>query len=214
MKGLIYKDIVILKKQLSILTIFLIVYGGFCASRVFDLSILFALVVIWGVTIPMSSISMDDASHWDRYAAATPVGRQGVVAGKYLFTLLVVLLSTAVGCALTLCLVMVGLTEESPIALLQVILTCGAVTLLLDAVLLPFLLKYGAEKTRLINVIIFTVAFGGAILLGGAMGHTVFVSRLSDWLIAVLPAGFLLLSAGGFILSYSIAQTIYARKEF
>ena len=77
MTGLIYKDIVALRKQLSTLLLFLVVYGGFCVTGVFDFSILGALVAVFGLTIPVSSVALDDAAHWDRYAVATPAGRPG-----------------------------------------------------------------------------------------------------------------------------------------
>ena len=77
MTGLIYKDIAALRKQLSTLLLFLVVYGGFCVTGVFDFSLLGALVAVFGPTIPMSSVALADAAHWDRYAVATPAGRRG-----------------------------------------------------------------------------------------------------------------------------------------
>ena len=90
MIGLVYKDCVTLKKQLTTLLMFLVVYGALTVTGVFDVSILGVLVAVMGMTIPMSSVALDDAARWDRYAVATPAGRRGVVAGKYVFTALVI----------------------------------------------------------------------------------------------------------------------------
>lgn len=214
MTGLIYKDIAALRKQLSTLLLFLVVYGGFCVTGVFDFSILGALVAVFGLTIPMSSVALDDAAHWDRYAVATPAGRRGVVAAKYVFTLLVVVVSVAVAGGLMVCLSLAGLTKTSPDDLVLIALACGVLTLLLDAIILPFLLKYGAEKARIISMITFVVIFGGAVLLGGLARDQVSLPQPPDWLLAVLPVLCGLAAVIGFFISYCVSQGIYAKKEF
>lgn len=214
MTGLIYKDLAALRRQLSTLLLFLFVYGGFCLTGVFDFSILGALVAVFGLTIPMSSVALDDAAHWDRYAVATPAGRRGVVTGKYVFTLLVIVVSVAVAVALMLCLSLAGLTENTPDDLVLIALSCGVLTLALDAIILPFLLKYGAERARAISMVTFVVIFGGAILLGGLANNGVNLPRLPGWLLTALPVLLGLLAIGGYLISYFVAQGIYARKEF
>lgn len=214
MKGLLYKDIVVLKKQISTLLVFVVVYGGFCVAGVFDFSIIGALIAVFGLTIPMSSVAMDDTAHWDRYAAATPAGRKGIVAGKYLFTLLVILISILAGTAAMVLLSLAGLTDTPPTELVGISLSCGTVTLLLDAILLPFLLKYGAEKARIISMITFVLIFGGVVLLGGLARNGVNMPQLPGWLVTALPVVFGLVSIGGFALSFAVSLGIYARKEF
>lgn len=214
MKGLLYKDVVVLKKQISTLLVFVVVYGSFCVTGVFDFSIIGALIAVFGLTIPMSSVALDDIAHWDRYAAATPAGRKGIVAGKYLFTLLVILVSSLVGTVAMVLLSLAGLTDTPPDELVGISLSCGTVTLLLDAILLPFLLKYGAEKARIVSMITFVLIFGGAILLGGLANNGVNMPQIPGWLATALPVVFGLLSIGGFALSFAVSLGIYDRKEF
>lgn len=214
MKGLLYKDIVVLRKQISTLLVFVLVYGGFCVAGVFDFSIIGALIAVFGLTIPMSSVALDDTSHWDRYAAATPAGRKGIAAGKYLFTLLVILVSGLAGTAIMLVLSVVGLTDSPFQELTVVTASCASVTLLLDAILLPFMLKYGAEKARLISMITFVVIFGSVVLLGGLANNGANMPQLPGWLVTALPVVFGLASVGGFVLSFAVSLGIYNRKEF
>lgn len=214
MSGLLYKDIVVLRKQVSTLLLFLLVYGGFCVTGIFDFTIIGTLISVFGLTIPMSAVALDDAAHWDRYAVATPAGRQGVVRGKYLFTLLVILVSGLVGGAVMALLALTGLTQEPPAALAMVVVSCVAMTLLLDAILLPFMLKYGAEKARLISILTFVILFGSIVLLGGLMNRGGALPQLPQWLGTALPGLFVLLAVGGYLVSYFIAQGIYQRKEF
>lgn len=214
MSGLLYKDIVVLRKQVSTLLLFLLVYGGFCVTGIFDFTIIGTLISVFGLTIPMSAVALDDAAHWDRYAVATPAGRQGVVRGKYLFTLLVILVSGLAGTAIILVFSVVGLTESPFQELIVVTASCASVTLLLDAVLLPFMLKYGAEKARLISMITFVVIFGSIVLLGGLASNGANMPHLPDWLVTALPVVFGLISVGGFALSFAVSLGIYNRKEF
>ena len=214
MKGLLYKDIVVLRKQISTLLLFVLVYGGFCVTGVFDFSIIGVLIAVFGLTIPMSSVALDDASHWDRYAAATPAGRKGIVAGKYLFTLLVILVSGLAGIAIMLVLSLTGLTDSSFQELIAVTASCAAAALLLDAVLLPFLLKYGAERARVISMVTFVAIFGGFALLGGLASHGVRLPQFPGWLTAALPVAFALTSAAAYLISFAISLGIYQRKEF
>ena len=213
MKGLIYKDLLLLKKQFSTMLLFILVYGGLCAAGVFDLSIIGALIAVFGLTIPMTSVSMDDATHWDRYAVATPAGRKQVVAGKYLFTLLIVLSGSLVGCVIMVILSLAGLTDTSPVEMGSIALSCGVVTLLLDSILLPFMLKYGAERARMISMITFVLIFGGSILLGGLIQRSAF-PPLPAWLTAALPLLLALAAIVSFFASYCISQGIYRKKEF
>ena len=96
MTGLLYKDFLALKGHLSTYVVFFVIYGGLCAARVFSPSVLGGMVVLISIITPMTTVTSDDISRWNRFAIATPACRRGVVAGKYLFTLLMVLLSTAV----------------------------------------------------------------------------------------------------------------------
>ena len=87
-------------------------------------------------------------------------------------------------------------------------------TLVLDAIILPFLLKYGAEKARVISMITFVVIFGGAVLLGGLAKNQITLPTPPAWLLTALPVLLGLLAIGGYLISYFIAQGIYAKKEF
>lgn len=214
MIGLIYKDCMTLRKQLTTLLLFLLVYGGLTVAGVFDVSILGALVAVMGMTIPMSSVALDDMARWDRYAVATPAGRRGVVSGKYVFTLLVIVGSTVVAGLLMVGLSLAGLSKQTPGETVWVAASCAAITLLMNAFTLPFLLKYGAEKARAISMVLFVVIFGGAVLLGNADQWGVQLPVLSDRLVQAMPVLFGIVSVGGFVVSYFISLGIYDRKEF
>ena len=108
MTGLLYKDFLALKGHLSTYVVFFVIYGGLCAAGVFSPSVLGGMVVLISIITPMTTVTSDDISRWNRFAIATPACRRGVVAGKYLFTLLMVLLSAVLVAVLLVVLALAG----------------------------------------------------------------------------------------------------------
>ena len=215
MTGLIYKDFLALRGHLTTYLVFFVVYGGLCVAGVFTPSVLCGIVVLVSLITPMSTVTADDISRWNRFAIATPVCRRGVVAGKYLFTLLMVLLSTAVVAVLLGLLSLSGESGEEPLPeMLLATLACGGIALLLNGVTLPLLLKFGAEKARMVSMALFLVVFGGTALAGLAVDSGFAFPAPPAWVVAAIPGLLAILSVGGFVLSYFIAQAVYAKKEF
>ena len=214
MTGLIYKDFLALKGHLSTYVVFFVIYGGLCAAGVFSPSVLGGMVVLISIITPMTTVTSDDISRWNRFAVASPACRRGVVAGKYLFTLLMVLLSTAVVSLLMAALSPTGRLDAPLGEVLLAVLACGGIALLMNAVVLPLLLKFGAEKARMVSMALFLAVFGGFALVGLAVGNGFALPAPPAWLMAALPGLLALLAVGGFVLSYFIAQAVYAKKEF
>ena len=214
MTGLLYKDFLALKGHLSTYVVFFVIYGGLCAAGVFSPSVLAGMVVLISIITPMTTVTSDDISRWNRFAVASPACRRGVVAGKYLFTLLMVLLSTAVVSLLMVALSPTGRLDAPLGEVLLAVLACGGIALLMNAVVLPLLLKFGAEKARMVSMALFLAVFGGFALVGLAAGNGFTLPAPPAWLIAALPGLLALLAVGGFVLSYFIAQAVYAKKEF
>ena len=215
MTGLIYKDFLALKGHLSTYVVFFVIYGGLCIAGVFSPSVLAGMVVLISIITPMTTVTSDDISRWNRFAVASPACRRGVVAGKYLFTLLIVLLSAVLVAVLLVVLALAGgLGDGSLAEYLLATLACGGIALLMNAVVLPLLLKFGAEKARMVSMALFLAVFGGFALVGLAAGNGFTLPAPPAWLIAALPGLLALLAVGGFVLSYFIAQAVYAKKEF
>ena len=214
MTGLIYKDFLALKGHLTTYLVFFLVYGGLCLSGVFTASVLCGMVVLMSLITPMTTVTSDDVSRWNRFAIATPACRRGVVTGKYLFTLLVTLASTVFVSLLLVVLALAGGLEEPLSELLLSALACAGIALIMNAVALPLLLKFGAEKARMVSMALFLLVFAGFALLGLAADRGLALPAPPAWVLTALPGLLAILAVGGFALSYCIAQAIYARKEF
>ena len=68
MTGLIYKDFLALKGHLTTYLVFFLVYGCLCLSGVFTASVLCGMVVLMSLITPMTTVTSDDVSRWNRFA--------------------------------------------------------------------------------------------------------------------------------------------------
>lgn len=208
MIGFLYKDFLVLKKQIRFYALFLVVYGVMSISGM-GIGFLTGLVSVVGLVLPMSSIAYDEQARWDKFAASTPAGRSGIVNGKYLFSLIVTGGTAVLVTLLSLTLHLAGLMKEGTEEILLTILACVGVSLAMSAVTLPLLLKFGAEKSRAVSMGFFVAIFGGILLCG-------YLSRaftIPQWLISALPAALGVLAVGGFGVSYCVSRAIFEKKE-
>ena len=213
MIGMAYKDFLVLRKQAGYYLVFLLVYAVLSVLGVFPPSILGGLVVVIGMMLPMSSFGYDDQARWDKYAAATPAGRAGVVGGKYLFTLLATLAAAVLSFLAYLALSLSGKAEDGVWDILLIVVSCMAVVLVMNAVMLPLLFKFGAEKSRTISMILFVAVFGSIMAVGVVAEKGMAIPAPPAWLAAALPGALALLAVGGFAVSYFISRGIYEKKE-
>ena len=212
MMGMVYKDFLVQRKQLGYYIAFFIMYTVLAVMEIMPTAIMYTMTVLIGMLVPMSTFAYDDLARWNKYAAATPAGRRGVVAGKYVFSLLSVLLAAAFSAVLVVAVLTLkpelGAVDEMLIGLL----ICTLIPILIDAVILPVFIKFGSEKSRLISILIFVAVFG-SIMLIGQLAETMDGIVIPEWFFLALPGLLVLLNIGGYIISYFIARGIFEKKE-
>ena len=218
MSGFVWKDLLVMKKTIIYYLGIMAVYGVLAVMGVFPYTIVAGFVSLVGMMTPMSTFSYDEMARWEKYAAATPAGRRGVVKGKYAFMLLMCLGSGALALVSLEAMYLLGKGEmESlwePIAFVASML---GVTLLLNSIILPVMFKYGSEKSRAISMVIFLSVFGSMALLGYLSQQGLDLSGIGAAISAWNPAVALALVAavvlGGLFLSYRLSLRIYADRE-
>ena len=210
MRGLILKDLLVLRKQGKSYLLIIGIYMVLAFVGVFDYSILSTMMVVLTMMLPVATFSYDELARWDKFAAAMPVGRSGIVKAKYLMALAVI------GGAGLLCfvvnIIVAMIDHEAQLGALMASLggSLGA-GLLINAAILPLLFKYGAEKSRSMMMVVMLVVFilvFGLITIAGEGGFA-----LTNAMTAVIPWLAALLVLGGFVVSYRISQKLYAQKE-
>lgn len=209
MIGLIKKDLLIIKnnaKALLVIVLMNIIFSFTCDS---DITF---IIPFLAVVLHISTFSYDDFNNWNAYAITLPQGRKKIVQAKYLSVFLASLLVAIFSILISLT---VSISKNS--LDLNDLLSSTATSLvaisIIISLLIPFILKYGSEKGR---IIIFAFVFG-------FIGLVAIISKLTT---IKIPSSILtLLNNYGeviliifsiliLIVSYLISQKIYSKKEF
>lgn len=205
MKGLIFKDFLSMKKQGIIM---LLMLACFTIASISSNSISFMLgfLTIFTVTLVFNAFSYDDFYKWDLLARALPVTQKQIVLARYLYALSFILISCVLG--LLLCLVQNQLTAEN---LLILVGGCG-LALLMMAILMPLLYKYGGQKGRLLLMLLFFVPFFAIMFIPKEV-ITVNAASITEESFLIAGVFFLIVAAILFIASYFLSLYVYSRKE-
>jgi hypothetical protein len=209
MLGLLLKDIFVLRKSLKIYFFALAFYLVLSITGAFDITMVTGFITLFTMMLPISSFALDEAARWDKFAAALPVGRRGIVGEKYLLVLCLGAFAEALIAILGLALWLLKGGSLGEILLTG--LGCMAIALLMNSMLLPLLFKFGAEKGRLITMavcaVIFLLSFGAAKLTDGPLGLP--LPLLNTFLPAIVAA----VVALALFISWQISLGIYEGKE-
>lgn len=217
MTGLIWKDILVMRRTIRTYVLFLAFYALLAIFDIFPLSTVTAVTELIIVMLPLSAFSFDDLAKWDRYAAALPLGRRTTVGARYCFALLMAAAATLF-CLLLSVLLSIVQGRDSLMENLFSLAFCLGYGLLIADILLPLCYKLGVERARpYMYVVIFVpvLLFFGAYQLGLISGET-FAT------LEALPESALLAGAGlvallpllGMGISYGISCRIMEGKEF
>lgn len=153
MTALILKDIATLKKTLLLtitICVALAIYGIY-ENAIFMIPLICAMIPLILTAI---SFGYDTKSNFEQYAFSMPIKKSSYVLSKLFFAF-------AFGLIGSIC-IFILLTIQN-IMTIEYIVFISIITLiasiLMSAIQLPFILKYGAEKGRLIMMITYFVIF-------------------------------------------------------
>lgn len=208
MRGLVLKDLLSLKGTFMILAAFVAVYAviGFVGNSSSMITGVLAIVVMM---MPANSISYDEFYHWDRYVLTMPISRKMVVQSKYLFCSILAAFVFVVGSILSILVtgeLWEGIFSNAFVAL---------ISLLISTIALPCMLKWGAQKGRM--VIVFLCGAAGAVLaiLMGTLKwgelKSIVGGSISMELLLVIVA---VITAITVIISYGVSCKLYLHKQF
>ena len=84
MKGLLVKDLLMMRQHIFLTLIIILVYA-FVAVTANGMAEVFSFITIFlGIFFPVNTLAYDDKAHWDRLALSMPVSRTTVILSKYL----------------------------------------------------------------------------------------------------------------------------------
>ena len=201
MKGLLVKDFLLMRKSKYVILfmLFIGIIGG-----INDISFATGYILMVLAILSLSTISYDEANHGLNTLFTLPISKSDYVKEKYLFSLII----TGIGFVLV---TILGCFRKSGFMETLVILSTA---LLLLALSLPFQLKEGNEKGR---IVLFAVVFG-CIFLFAFLNQffSEFFESMEETLNALDPTmfsvGLLIASFILYIISMMISIRIYNKK--
>ena len=207
MKGLILKDFLMMKSYVKTLAALFLIYAvmGFYNKNASFISF---VIIFVSILMVMTTFSYDNYSKWDLFALSMPIRRKTMVTSKYLYALILCGGSTLISIAVSIGTSLItgqGEFEE----ILGVNYSVAAAAVLVIAILIPAIYKFGVEKGRFILIAVYLIP----VLLAFILPQNLIPVPTEQQVMTALYVSpiFLLLI---FVLSYWLSCRIYLKKEF
>lgn len=215
MTGLILKDLLILRKTLRSYLVILVVYTAIAFSGFWSASFIGGFMMVMVSVLPMNVFAYDKQAKWDTYGLALPVGRTKTVAARYLCVLLLCLGSVAMAAIAGAALYAMGRLDEPA----EFLITCalmGLLAVLLNAVILPFLYKFGPERARVMFYGVLGLLAFAVWLLLIPLGGIEWLKTLSEPTpaqVAAVPFIAAIVGAALLAVSFLLSRHFYGTKD-
>ena len=208
MKGLLLKELFMIRKTWISITIFIATFGcmGIFGGEPNMMLMISIFISIWSI----SFLSFDDVSKWRQYSLTLPYGRKTIVSSKYL----AVLLSDIISAVLVLCCYMISVClkiidfSADELVLLMFLSVVGGV--IYPVLTLPLYYRFSSEKARM-----FIMVAGG--IVGGTstffmklpfMNMDIIINNAEIAMFIILASVVIF-----FILSWLLSVKIYEKRD-
>lgn len=204
MKGLLLKDFYTLIKQMKFFIVFIAFFSllpGYSTSS-------FALV--YAAMMPISALAYDERCKWDSLAVMMPYKATSIVLGKYILgyvTLGGVFIITALSQNIFSAFKGMPFDFEG---LVSLFITAN-VALLVQAVNLPVMFRFGVEKGRLAFFAGIAILVMCGIFFGSKLTHSFSIIEMNP---TPYLLGILLVSIGANLFSIQVSKRVYEKRDF
>ena len=209
MKGLIYKDLMQLKTQKTglLFVLFLSIVFSFTFLKEGAVVSFCLFVMLINVT---STITMDEYNNFLGYLLSLPVSRHDYVKSKYVFAILLFGSTWFLGSLLSL-LTDYILTKQLHIEIMSSTVMMPLMVMVIFAISLPFLLKFGGEKGRLIMSGVIGLVFGVSVYFM-QFGEVLFQTISNASLTSILALTIVIVAVITLV-SYGASIKVMAKKD-
>lgn len=206
MKGLLIKDLMIVKKQCVML--FGIALLFFIVSLVSGSSMYFSYYSIAILSVvAITVIAYDETYKWNKYELLLPISRTEIVCEKFILSMIFVLPMIFIESIVSL--LFFGFELSKFFSLLSIMLFCGIV---IPSVVLPIIFRFGYIKGKMINMIIIGIMAVAINLInmknisGGTIIEGSFTPMKNAFMFAVIAVII-------FTISLLISIKVYQKRE-
>lgn len=207
MKGLILKDLYMMKKYCKTYLLITVVFVAVSFVSSENLFFIFYPCFLCGM-IPVNLLAYDERSKWMQYSETMPYTKGQIVSGKYLIglgTQVAVLLVTGIAQATRMSVSGTFMLGEYLVLMMLFLI----MSLLASSITLPFMFKLGVEKGRMAYYIMI-----GVVCAGSAISSKLLSSGIQSEikLSENLPIA-CLVGIGIYALSWYLSVVFYKKRE-
>ena len=216
MIGLIWKDLLCLRKSAPAYLFVVGLYAFFVFAGLWDGTTLAAVIVMLLSMLPYGCFAYDNLAKWELYGLTLPLKRSRIVLARYLLVILMLLAAVALMLVLGAAFAALGGIASWPAYWFSMISMLGMGTLF-NAILLPLLYRFGAERARILFFGVLGAMIAVVLMLLSVVDVAAGLSALEEpGALSLFPLTGGVLAAGTVLLagSYALSVKIYQKREF
>ena len=217
MKGLILKDLLILK---NLMRNILFAMLAFVLLSVMMKNYYYAgfIIPFYIVMLIISVFSYDELNNSNGYIITLPFSRKTIVKARYILSLINIGIALLIGLLLSLIIPLLNSDITFMSIFLSMCATVGGVIIVIS-LLIPFFYKFGVQKGRMM---LFIVIIGLSLVIGtvfalfenAKLPIANFINNIASLHYPIIIVGIILLILFVLYISYRISCKVYQKKEF
>lgn len=213
-KGLITKDILQLKSYKKTLIIFIMIFALTSISAQDGVENMLVIMLTLGFGMfSMASFNYDEFNKADRYILTLPLTKKEVILSKYILVICSTVIGSVIGILLSY-IVIFAMNKQVPN--IEEIISIGLGGIfgigIIEAIQIPCVYKWGAEKGR-IQMLILTAVLGAILCIVAKVDIQLPANNILNIFNTFLPLIFIGLTIIIYHISYKVAYKIYNKKE-
>ena len=217
-KGLITKDILQLKNYKKTLIVFILIFILTSISGKSGVENMLAIILTLGFGMfSMASFNYDELNKTDRYVLTLPLTKRQVILSKYILVICSTIIGSIIGIVLGFIVTFIIDKQFPNIGELISVGLGGIFGIgLIQAIQIPCVYKWGAEKGRIQMVIVtavVTLLVGGIMFVGKKANIQFQINNFIEEISAFLPLILAVATLIMYYISYKISYKIYDKKE-
>ena len=201
MKGLLLKDWKTLLKQTKVMLTIMALFA--CVPSTY----MSAFALFYAAMMPITALAYDERAKWDELAAMMPYTAKAIVGSKYALGLTLMAPVLALSVLFRLIVHSTPIVSEDTMALL--ITAC--LSLILMAIDLPFMFRFGVEKGRLIYILLTCVFIVAGATYADKLTTT--INGIGTAMVTIVPLLLLAVTAIALFVSCCISVHVYRAKR-
>lgn len=201
MKGLLLKDWKTLLKQTKVMLTMMALFA--CVPSTY----MSAFALFYAAMMPITALAYDERAKWDELAAMMPYTAKAIVGSKYVLGLTLVLQVLVLSMLSRLFVHSTPIVSEETMSLL--ITAC--LSLILMAIDLPFMFRFGVEKGRLIYILLSCVFIVAGATYADKLTNT--INGIGTAMVTTVPLLLLAAAVIALFISYLVAVRVYRARR-